>query len=163
MTRAMVRLMRCGNITKRGIASRRLSSSTFVRFSKDSKNMTHTASLNMPLGEPKTLADVWTRSQKKNIIHCHMEREATVRKQLLALNAQGSIAPMTEREDYFEAIKAIKDMRQKDEQESNHPIYRAIRLAKDHFREWTWSTCSESSSSSSARTGSQSWWTSSQL
>ena len=40
----------------------------------------------------------------------------------LALNAQVSIAPMTEREDYFEAVKAIKDLRQKDEQESVHPI-----------------------------------------
>ena len=40
----------------------------------------------------------------------------------LALNAQGSIAPMTEREDYFEAFQTIKDCRQKDEQECFHPI-----------------------------------------
>ena len=39
----------------------------------------------------------------------------------LALNAQGPIVPMTERENYFEAVVAIKDLRQKDDQESNHP------------------------------------------
>ena len=35
----------------------------------------------------------------------------------LALNAQGNNAPMTEREDYTEAVKAIKGLRQKDEQD----------------------------------------------
>ena len=60
--------------------------------------------------------------EEKSYIATWSERQRYENNWKLALNAQGSIAPMTEREDYFEAIKTIKDCATEDKQESFHPI-----------------------------------------
>ena len=68
----------------------------------------------------------------------------------LSQNAQGKHAPVTGREDFSDAVKAIKDLRQKDEQQSNYPILPSHQTRQRPFQEgqWTWSSWSTLSSSS---------------
>ena len=80
MARVMGRLMRSANTTKRGRAYEKFSGSVTIRFSRDSNNMVHTASVNWLLDGQKTLA-VGPDGKRRSVLHCHMEREATVRKQ----------------------------------------------------------------------------------
>ena len=72
--------------------------------------MIHTASLNWPLGGQQIAKEDWS------YIATWGERQRYENNWKLALNSQGSIAPMTKREDHPDAVKVIKDLRHKDEQ-----------------------------------------------
>ena len=57
-------------------------------------------------------------------------------------------------------LNTIKNLRQQDEQPSSRPILPSYQTRQRPFqeRQWKWHTWSDSSSTSSAWTGSQSWW-----
>ena len=57
-----------------------------------------------------------------SIRHRIRERQLYENNMTLALNAQSKHAPMIERESYFDAVKTIRDLRQKDDQKANSPI-----------------------------------------
>ena len=76
----------------------------------------------------------------------------------LAVNAQDKNAPMKGRQDYSEAVNAIKDLCQKGEEESFHPILPSHQTRQRPVQERQRSSWSTPSSSSSAWTGSQTWW-----
>ena len=100
----MERLMTSGNTIKRGRACGKLSAKITFRFSRDSKNSTHTA------------------------------RQA-VRKQLESCSERtNTVFTHDKEEDYMEAVKVIKKLRQKDEQESNHPTFPSRQTRKDCFK-----------------------------
>ena len=80
-----------------------------------------TENLNKLLGGPKTHADIWSQQQRYE------------NNWKLAMNAQGKKAFVTRRHDYSEAVRAIKDSRQKRKQESNYPIL-PRRLVNDHIK-----------------------------
>ena len=84
------------------------------------------------LGGPKTHADSWTRQPMKMTLSLPREKSGIGTKTTVSL-------PWTlnARMRFWqgEKIKAIKDLRQKDEQDSSCiRFYRAIRLVKDHLK-----------------------------
>ena len=108
--------------------------------------------LNKLLDGPKTLADIWTRWRMRITLTLPRGTSGNGTKTTgsLSQNAQGKHAPVTGREDFSDAVKAIKDLRQKDEQQSNYPILPSHQTRRRPFqeRQWTWSSWSTLSSSS---------------
>ena len=102
--------------------------------------------VNKLLDGPKTLADIWTRWRMRitlTLPRCTSGNGTKTTGKLVS-NAQGKHAFVTGREDFSDAVKAIKDLRQKDEQQSNYPILPSPQTRRRPFeeRQWTWSSWS---------------------
>ena len=121
----------------------------------------------------KQIANGWTEEkcryldqlalEDKSDTATRKERQRYENNWKLALNAHGLVSPMDKREDCCEAVKAIRNLRQQDEQPSNPPIRPSYQTRSRPFqerhqeRQWNSQTWSNSPSPSSSV-----WWSSSE-
>ena len=89
-----------------------------------------------PFGKRKaTISSLFLDQVARDRSYTESERHRYENNWNLALNARGSVSPVIKREDYLDAVKTIKNLRQQDEQPSNPPILPSYKTRQTPLQE----------------------------